>query len=171
MRGELISMMKLRKLINECEQMVNDCGYKVPTIEYKLNSRLSRTLGRCSKRSSTKWLIEIGTDFYQGCIASGNVELVKQTLLHEICHSLPNGLNHGEVWKRYADNINNNFGYDISRLTSVPNEVKEYSIKDGVLVCCDKCNREILTKRNKNVVKNPSVYTCKCGGKIFIKEI
>lgn len=41
---------------------------------------------------------------------------IMDTLLHELCHTMPNALNHGPTWKSYVQRINFHFGMNIKRL-------------------------------------------------------
>lgn len=43
-------------------------------------------------------------------------EIIKNTIIHEIIHCFPGCNNHGEVFKKYANYINERLGYDISRV-------------------------------------------------------
>ena len=42
--------------------------------------------------------------------------IIKNTIMHEIIHCMPNCNNHGRAFKQYAKYINQNLGYDISRV-------------------------------------------------------
>ena len=162
---------KFEETLEKCVGIMNDCGFTLPNIEFKLNGRFTSTLGKCTKLIDKEYMIEISKRYAQGCIETGNIRRLEQTILHEMAHTLPNGYNHGEIWKSYADIINTKFGYEISRLVTVPNEIKRYWIKDGVMVCCDDCGKERLTKRSSNVVQEVEYYRCGCGGKLKIKEV
>ena len=111
---------------------MNECGFKLPSIEFKLNNRLSRTLGRCCKLSNYEFRIELSKKYVQGCIETGNIRRLEQTILHELAHTLPNGYDHGKTWKSYVNIINAKFGYEITRLTSVPNELGNIGLKMGL---------------------------------------
>lgn len=52
----------------------------------------------------SKWVMELNND------------IIKNTIIHEIIHCLPNCTNHGEEFKKYAKYINSKLGYDISRV-------------------------------------------------------
>jgi predicted SprT family Zn-dependent metalloprotease len=162
---------KFEETLEKCVGIMNDCGFELPRIEFKLNGRFTSTLGRCIKLRDKEYMIEISKRYAQGCIETGNIRKLEQTVLHEMAHTLPNGYDHGKIWKSYADIINTKFGYKISRLATVPNEIRQYWIKDGVMVCCDKCNKDVLLKRSSDVVQNIGQYKCSCGGKLKIKEV
>lgn len=42
--------------------------------------------------------------------------IIKNTIIHEIIHCMPYCSNHGDYFKKYAEYINENLGYDISRV-------------------------------------------------------
>ena len=162
---------KFKDIIKDCERMMDECGFELPRIEFKLNGRFSRVLGRCKNLGDKEYMIEISKKYAQGCIETGNIRKLEQTILHEMAHALPNGYDHGKVWKSYASIINDKFGYEISRVTTVSNEIRQYWIKDGVRVCCDNCGRDDLTKRSADVVQNIKYYRCSCGGNLSVKEL
>lgn len=162
---------KFEETLEKCVGIMNNCGFELPRIEFKLNGRFTSTLGRCIELDNGEFLIELSKKYTQGCIEIGNIRKLEETILHEMAHSLPNGYDHGKIWKSYVDIINAKFGYEISRLTAVPNEVRQYWIKDGVVVCCDTCDMDELVHRNADVVQNIEHYRCRCGGKLKLKEV
>ena len=144
---------RFEEIAQRCTHIMNECGYELPPTTFTLNGRLSKTLGRCYRLGDGEFGIEISKNYAEGCIETGNIRQLEGTILHEMAHTLPFAFNHGKVWKIYTDIINDKFGYEIERMSSVPNEVREYTVKDGVYICCDKCNRRTLTGRNRKVVK------------------
>ena len=52
----------------------------------------------------SKWLMDL------------NDEIIKNTIIHEIIHCLPDCNNHGKEFKKYCRLINEKLGYNISRL-------------------------------------------------------
>lgn len=171
MKGEYIMEKIFIETVRECEEIMVKCGFELPRIGFTLNNRLSKALGRCIGLDDGEFRIEISKKYVQGCIETGNIRRLEQTILHEMVHTLPFAFNHGKVWKIYTDIINDKFGYEISTLTTVPNEIRQYWIKDGVRVCCDKCNKDVLLKRSSNIVQNIGQYRCSCGGKLELRDV
>lgn len=163
----------LNNIVKECEQVMGDLGFELPRqIEYKLNNRLKRTLGRCRKIiEGEEYIIEIATFMVDVAIEiNDDVELMN-TILHEMCHALPNCYNHGDVWKSKANIINDKYGFTISRTTSLPpiyNKVR-YAGKTMVTIgCVNGCWS--CSKANTSVhVRKINDYRCsKCSGKLEI---
>ena len=105
-----------------------------------------------------------------------NDEIIKNTILHEIIHCIPYCNNHGAEFKKYANYINQELGYNISRLG---NKKEDYSKSNAEYkeeeqynyhIICTNCGQEFFRKRlNKNFVRR---YRCaKCGGEFAINKI
>ncbi|WP_312091577.1 SprT-like domain-containing protein [Aminipila sp.] len=100
-------------------------------------------------------------------------KFIKQTLAHEILHTCPGCGNHGELWKAYADQMNKTYGYHIKR-TDTAQQLgieedtanKNRLLKENYILICKGCGATIFRRRMSSVVKNPSKYRCKCGGKL-----
>lgn len=43
-------------------------------------------------------------------------KIIKNTIIHEIIHCMPYANNHGDIFKKYANYINKELGYEISRV-------------------------------------------------------
>ena len=103
--------------------------------------------------------------------------IIKNTIMHELIHCIPYCNNHGTEFKKYANLINNNYRYDVSRVGDKKKdfeksnvefkETKNYNYK----IICEGCNQEFYRQRlNRNFVRK---YRCaKCGGtfKVFVLE-
>ena len=101
-----------------------------------------------------------------------NDEIIKNTIIHELLHCLPDCNNHGKVFNYYSKIINQNLGYNISRVgnkvedlkkSNIPFEEEYYKYK----IRCTKCNHIYYRKRlAKNFFKK---YYCGiCKGKLEI---
>ena len=109
----------------------------------------------------SKWVMELEDD------------IIKNTLMHELIHCIPYCNNHGTEFKKYAELLNTNYGYDISRLGDKKKdfeksnieykETKNYKYK----VICKSCKQEFYRQRlNRNFTRK---YRCaKCGGRFEI---
>lgn len=98
---------------------------------------------------------------------------IKQTLAHELLHTCPGCDNHGEKWKAYAVKMNQAYGYNIKRTDTAEqlgikedSEAKRLPLKENYILVCKKCGTRICRTRMSNVVKYPSSYRCRCGGKL-----
>lgn len=152
------------KLIIECQNEVNECGLEIaPHIDYTLNNRLS-IRGRCIKVMSDTFEVQLSGRHFKEYFARGEYDTIKGIILHEMCHAMPNGFNHGTTWKAYADKLNKRFGYNISRLA----EMDDVSSKiKGLthIVYCRFCDEEFAT--SKKAHENINRYRCsKCKGEL-----
>lgn len=103
-----------------------------------------------------KWVMELNDD------------IIKNTIIHEIIHCLPECNNHGNKFKQYANVINRKLNYNITRLGNkeedykksnieFKEEIKSYNYK----IICKQCGQIFYRQRLKrNFIK---VYRCgKC---------
>lgn len=104
-------------------------------------------------------------------------KIIKNTIMHEIIHCIPECNNHGEVFKKYALYINKNLGYNITRLGNKEEDYKNSNIKFeeetkhyNHTIICTKCGQTIYRQRlNKDLIKK---YRCGiCGGKLKEEKI
>lgn len=102
-----------------------------------------------------------------------NDNIIKNTIMHELIHCMPYCNNHGKEFKRYAQYINSQLGYEIKRLgnkerdyekSNVNFDVKT-NIKYNYKIKCKNCGLIFYRQRlNKNLIRD---YRCgKCKGKL-----
>lgn len=108
----------------------------------------------------SKWVMELDDD------------IIKNTIIHEIIHCLPQCNNHKKTFKIYANLINDKLGYNITRLGNKKEDYKKSNIhfeedteEYKYKIKCTNCGQVFLRKRlKKDFIKN---YRCgKCGRKI-----
>ena len=92
----------------------------------ELNSRALKRLGRCKAEGGNRYVIQIN-EFHNKLSPETSV---MNTLIHELLHSLPKCMNHGEIWKRYANMYNRAYGTTISRLSPLEGDYKIF--KEGI---------------------------------------
>lgn len=87
-----------------------------------------------------------------------NDDIIKNTIIHELIHCIPNCNNHGADFKKYAKVINQELGYKISRLGNKEEDYKksnikfyEEKIKYKYKIICEKCGQIYYRQR---LVKN-----------------
>ena len=91
-------------------------------------------------------------------------DMILNTLIHELLHSLPNCQDHKFSWKTYAKQIQKMTGINISRLANVEDLTSKINYK--YIVKCRACGAEWGYARMTKIVKNPSEYRCRCKGEI-----
>lgn len=102
-------------------------------------------------------------------------KIIKNTIIHEVIHCLPNCNNHGKEFQKYARYINEKFGYNISRVGNKKEDYEksniEYNEKEkyNYYIKCTKCGQSFFRKRiDKHFVQK---YRCgKCGAKFKVEK-
>ena len=101
--------------------------------------------------------------------------IIKNTIMHEMIHCMPYCNNHGQEFKKYAEFINKNLGYEIKRLGNKEEDYKKSNIEfkeklePKYKIRCKECGIIFYRQRlKKNFIKN---YRCgKCKGKLELIE-
>lgn len=163
-------MKNFYKIVTECKNECDTIGIKYGNIiEVRNNPRLTKTWGRTKAVSSYKdknnnicynFVIEISDR-----LLKDNVDnmATKNTIMHEILHTVDGCLNHGAKWKAVADKVNKAYGYNIKRCTSSsekglePIKIERNYSKNYVMVC-KRCGAEVIKHRMSNFVRYPQFY-------------
>ena len=167
---DMKDIVKYHELTKECEEMIKACGFDVPYIHYSLSPTKGSWLGRCIIQrnyfSDDDITIKLSARYFEAYLKTGQIEKIKDTILHEICHALPNGAGHGYQWKRYADVVNRKYGYDIKRLAETDETIKTEKLKTAkYMFVCESCGQIIIRQRESNFTKRYQLYHCgKCKG-------
>ena len=189
---------KLEKIYNQCVKELKNIGIdiqetrKIGTIDISISKRNNKRYGCCKQEepdTKTKYIEKVGRrkiikyeKFNKHHIEISprvlelDEEIIKNTIMHEIIHCLPNCNNHGEYFKKYAQYINETLGYNISRVGNKKEDYKksnmEYKEKEqfNYHIQCTNCGQSFYRKRlNKNFTKK---YRCgKCGSSFKINCI
>lgn len=184
---------KLEKLYNECIKELKTINIDINNesigeIDIKIAKRNSKRYGCCKQEEPDKnyyHLVKrrnrvlIEYDRYKKhhieisrWVLDMNDTIIKNTIIHEIIHCIPNCNNHGKTFKKYANYINQTLGYNISRLGDKEADLKksnleynEKTINYKYKITCKKCGQTFYRQRlNKNLIK---YYRCSiCGGKL-----
>lgn len=109
----------------------------------------------------SRWLINLNDD------------IIKNTIIHELIHCLPDCNNHGKEFKKHSKMINEKLGYNISRLGNKKEDYEKSNIefKEEInykyVIICEKCGLKYYRQRmEKNFIKK---FRCgKCKGKLRI---
>lgn len=189
---------KLNKLFSECINELNKIGInildkeKYGKIEISIAKRNNKRYGCCKQENpdkNYKSIIKTGRKkvIRYEKFNSHHIEIskwvmgledniIKNTIIHELIHCIPYCNNHGVEFKKYANIINNNYHYNISRVGDKKKdfensnvefiETKKYNYK----IICKGCNQEFYRQRLvKNFIKK---YRCaKCGSTFEVKKL
>ena len=151
-----------RKEVENCLYKIKEIGLlknnerNINNYEFAFNSRQLTTYGTCKTIvPNKKYLITLNLLYVQ----YGTIEQIRNTIMHEILHSLPNGHGHKGKWKQYANIINSKYSeYHISR-TSYSKEyqlaLKANIVPNYTLICPIKaCVKEIYSELKRKHLKN-----------------
>ena len=170
-------MRDLQKEFSNCINMMDKLNIDYGNIvEVKVNTRAKRRWGQCGHnivgRESTGKPIYVYKINISSLLLDEKVpvEALYDTIIHEILHTCPGCFNHGYEWKKRADVVNKELGYDIKRCSSAEEKgiddsiIKDYH-KPKYIVRCKKCGREVGKARKCSMVDHPEFWVCgKCGG-------
>lgn len=164
-------MVNLNNLLRLCMaelDAINLVNYSKNIASITVNNRLSRALGRCVRKNGI-FHIELA----QKSVAEGvDVNFIKNIIMHELVHTMPNCWNHGPVFQNYAHIINRRLGYHVETTETIENMMAagvnplvNSKIAKYVLVC-RKCGKEVAYRQRWcDLTANPGNYTHKaCGG-------
>lgn len=138
------------------------CKQEDPNKNYKTVTKLGRRkIIRYEKFNKhhieiSKWVMELEDT------------IIKNTIMHELIHCIPYCNNHGTKFKKYANLINTNYSYDISRVGNKKVDLEKSNIEYNekihynYKITCRSCGQEFFRQRlNKNFKRK---YRCgKCG--------
>lgn len=187
---------KLEKIYIECIDELKTIGIDVignkdiGKINIKIANRNAKRYGCCKQKDpdkSTAYIEKRGrrkfVKYYK--YKEHNIEIskwvldldeniIKDTIVHEIIHCFPGCNNHGIEFKKYAKQINEKLGYNVTRLGNKEQDFKNSNldfkekINYNYIILCKKCGQEFYRQRfNKNLIKH---YRCKCGGILKCKK-
>lgn len=168
---------QLRSLLNEMIEEFSDLypEFKNNSYTIRFNNNATTFLGKIRKTGnsfiSTGGCFEIIVNkVYTDMV---DIDDVRNTLLHELIHSLPYCMNHGPDWKRQAAKARVR-GYTITRVSGKNAYTEMYNKKRKekkqnakYTVYCDKCGEQWNYQRTckviKSVARNETRYSCpKC---------
>ena len=134
------NIIELRTAFFEVMQELKPIFPEVMDIQYSIvfNTRAIKRYGQCKKLADHFFEISINKAFARVC----DIRDVKNTIVHEILHSLPNGMTHKGAWKRYANTVNYKLPhYHITRTNSYEGYAEAKPDAKYVMYCPD-CGRE-----------------------------
>ena len=137
---------------------------KVSKVLGWLNKNNRKTLGRCT-RGNGRYSIELNPNILK--FTEDGEKIIRETLAHELCHTLPGCFNHGKEFHNKADKIYKLMGYHID--TKADTDSSQYFMKylpqTNYMLICDECGNQTPISKMSDPVKNPSNYSCKkCNG-------
>ncbi len=129
-----------------------------------VNTRAKTRFGRCIKLNG-QYTIELSSRLLEAPEKS-----CRQTIAHELIHTCRGCMNHGNMFKLYAEKMNQTYGYHITRTSSAEEMGVEDSSKEAkYIIVCKNCGKEIRRSRKSPLTDHLSRYRCMCGGELVMK--
>lgn len=161
-------MKDFKKLQEICIQEVLAVGIKPGKIsEWTINTRAKSRWGLCKKNPDGSYSIQIASQL----LVDDRVSEValKTTMIHEILHTTKGGMCHTGNWKKYAQLMNETYGYNIKRITPGSEkgvEDREIKAKPAkYLLVCRYCGQKIYRRQQCKLTKYYKNYSCGICGK------
>lgn len=161
-------MKDLNKLYKEVLDDIYSLDIPIGNIwDIRPNARYKKTWGLCQR------LVKHGVNGFEITIATSLLDdklddmAAKETIAHELLHTIEGCLNHGPKWKKYAD-LMSVFGYRITRASSCadkgidPNQHIAYKYA----IYCKNCGHTCYySKRTKivSMIFNGETKNLRCG--------
>lgn len=149
---------RLLKVVEECKAELDKLNIEYASnITFKVNKRFKRCFGNCKRISKDKYVIEVSDVLLQPCMPTKEL---KNTIIHELLHTVKGGMCHTGTWKQCANRVNNAYDYDIQRCGSFEKlgieNTKEYKYK----FVCDGCGQVIYRMKKSKFVTDTHRYRC-----------
>lgn len=162
-------MKNLMELAEMCMCELELIGIEYGKIKnWEVNTRAKSRWGLCTHHPDGTHSISISSRLLEDGIADNGA---KNTIIHELLHTVKGTKGHGAEWKRLAEIVNNAYGYNIKRCSSSaekgvePITDKMPQIVKHRFVCKD-CGKVYDRMRESNFTKNWENYRCgHCNGK------
>lgn len=153
-------MQDLNALARECMDELD--AIHIPyskNVFFIVNTRAKSRWGLCSHLPDGTYRIQISSRLLENGIAPDGA---KNTIIHELLHTCPGGHGHKGEWKRYAQIVNNAYGYNIQRTSSSEEKgVAENTDVDAkYILACSDCGRKWRFNRLTNSLKNYTTWFC-----------
>lgn len=160
-------MKDLTQLFNQCMWEVEQANIKTGNIvSVSVNTRAKNRWGQ-TKKKGDKYYITISDKLLDDNISDFGA---KNTLIHEILHTVSGCMNHKSEWQAVANIMNRKYNYNIKRTSSASElNVKVDKVDYRYNVVCKNCGKSYNYNRAGNVVKYPSRFRCgACNGELKV---
>ncbi len=162
-------MKELNKYVEECQRDLNSLGIPYGKVRrWEINTRAKSRWGLCKCLKGGEFVISIAQILLEDSV---DEQALKDTIVHELLHTVPGCLDHKGKWKLYAELVNRKLPqYSIKRTAS--REEKGITVKRPepvyrYVIQCSSCGAEFPRERESNLVKHPEKYRCgKCHGRL-----
>ena len=161
-------MKDLWKLAGECQRDLLSVQIHTGKVRnWSVNTRAKARWGLCTKVARGLFDIQIAASLLQDEVED---HAVKDTIVHELLHTIPGCFNHTGKWKQYAETVNFLLPqYRIKARSSYEDKGLEDTRPEPeyrYILMCQDCGTEIKRQKKSAAVEHPERYRCKCGGKL-----
>lgn len=167
-------MKNLQKLSDECKKELDAIGIPYRTVRnWQVNTRSKCRWGQCKTISPGVFDINISHRLLQDEVSD---DAVKNTIIHELLHTVEGCSSHKGRWKILAGKVNRAYPqYHIKRTSSSDEkgveEIRKPYQKNYKIVCSG-CGYHVYRQKASKLVQHPEKFKCgKCGGKLSVCEI
>lgn len=164
-------MRELMDVVAECYKELDSIGVPYNKyIDWKINTRAKKRMGSCNL-TNCKYTIQMASDLLKD---DSDLKTVKTAFIHEILHTVPDGMKHTGGWKQWATQVNSLLGYNVARCyTQEEGElmgIREDEIVYKYVFVCKDCGQVVKRMRASRFTKNYKEYKCRCGGSFSFGE-
>ena len=152
-------------------------------VDIKENTRAKSRWGCCKPRMNshtgeTEFHLEISSELLG---EDAPLNGLRETILHEICHTVEGGHGHTGEWLRWAKELNRAYGYNIKRTNSAEDkgftkeQSREMARKNhpklfspvSYTIRCVNCGHAYSRKVKSKIIQHPERYRCGvCSGEL-----
>ncbi len=156
-------MKDLMKYVALCRRDLDFLRIPYGTVsKWEINTRAKRRWGQCKQIAKGEYIISISHRLLED---AADEQALKDTIVHELLHTVPGCMNHTGKWKQLAERVNRACaGYHIQRVTSETEKGLEH-LEYRYILQCTQCGAMAFRCRAGSFVKHPERYRCAlCGG-------
>lgn len=145
----------LNNLFNETRHDLQMLNIPVGSISEFSTCKRTAAWGDCTQLKDGSFRIRVSE-----ILLSAKKERIKDTICHELLHTIPGCMNHGKLWKSYANIVNNEYPgkYHIKRTTTAyekgidSSQIPSAEIKYKYEVSCNNCGAKFYYKKECKVI-------------------
>lgn len=161
----------IQELIAECRECKIPVSGKIDP-EVRINKRARSRFAACKREKGLNgetYKIEIGE-----ALLTAEEKVIRTVLAHELLHTCRGCYNHGSRWKKYAYQMNQNYGYRIKTTATYEElglKAPERQKKINYMITCQKCGKIFYRQKRSRLIANITQYRCRCGGTLEYRKI
>lgn len=162
-------MKDLQKLVAQCEAELRSIGIQPgKVLQWTVNTRAKRRWGQCVQHAPGVFTISIAQRLLQDSVSD---QAVKDTIVHELLHTVKGCHGHTGLWAQLAAKVNLLLPqYHIKRTASSAEKgiesIEQVSVKKYAVRCVH-CGTEYARVKESKLIQHPEKYRCGlCGNKL-----